>query len=212
MIHKAYPSDSSEGQCSVCVAVCVFVCVAVCVALGSHYRRWWRGSGRRPLPYLADHLQHEPSAVGISIIIKVIHDPVVLCPQLLVLLIVAAAELLVHDAELELAQRSEGGLEVQTLGVRGCRCDTQHQDTHREGPQDPQPARDPDTLPHHGLRLGFCKMKRLPVCTLPVIWSSDVGNVTRSDSCCPGTNGQRESRIIPTRIPARVNIANINLE
>lgn len=67
--------------------------------------------------YLAEQLQHEPSTVGISMIIKIIHDLVVLCHQLLVLLVITAAKFLVHDAKLQLPQRSEGRLEVQTLRV-----------------------------------------------------------------------------------------------
>lgn len=75
---------------------------------------------KRPLSmhaYLAEQLQDEASTVGISIIIKVIHNLVVLCHQVLVFLIITAAKLLVHYAELYLPLRSEGRLEVQTLRV-----------------------------------------------------------------------------------------------
>lgn len=77
-------------------------------------------TARRPLrahPYLAQQLQDERGAVGVSIIIKVVHNLVVLGHELLVLLVIAAAELLVHYAELQLPERPEGRLEVQTLRV-----------------------------------------------------------------------------------------------
>lgn len=67
--------------------------------------------------YLAEQLEDEARAAGVSVIIEVVHNPVELGHQLLVLLIVAAAELLVHDAEVELPQRAERRLEIQTLRV-----------------------------------------------------------------------------------------------
>lgn len=67
--------------------------------------------------YLTEQLQDEGSTVGISMIIKMIHDLVVLCLQVLVSLIITAAKLFVHYAKLQLLQRSEGRLEVQTLRV-----------------------------------------------------------------------------------------------
>lgn len=75
---------------------------------------------KRPLSmhaYLAEQLQDEASTVGISMIIKIIHNLVVLCHQVLVSLIVTAAKLFVHYAKLQLPQRSEGRLKVQTLRV-----------------------------------------------------------------------------------------------
>lgn len=82
---------------------------------------------QRPLSlhaYLAEQLQDEPSTVCISIIVKIIHNLVVLSHQLLVPLIITAAKLLVHYAELQLPERSEGWLKVQTLRVKRYRCDT----------------------------------------------------------------------------------------
>lgn len=73
--------------------------------------------------YLAEQLQDEPGAAGIPIIIKIIHDLVVLCHQLLVFLIITAAKLFVHHAKFQLPQRSEGRLEVQALWVQRYRCD-----------------------------------------------------------------------------------------
>lgn len=67
--------------------------------------------------YLADQLQDKSSTVGISIIIKIIHNLVVLCHQLLVFLIITAAKLFVHYAKRQLPLRLEGRLKVQTLRV-----------------------------------------------------------------------------------------------
>lgn len=71
--------------------------------------------------YLAEQLHNKAGTVRVSALIKGVHDPVEPSHQLLVLLVVTAAELVVHDAELQVPGGPEGRLEVQTLrvGLRG---------------------------------------------------------------------------------------------
>lgn len=82
-------------------------------------------------------------------VIKVVHDPVKLRHELLVLLIVTAAEILVHHAELQLPQRAERRLEIQTLRVRRHRCDAQRQSAQDAGCGEPHRQRGSAGTPRH---------------------------------------------------------------
>lgn len=120
-----------------------------------------------PKAYLAKQVQNVTSTSFKSFRIKAVHDSVVLGHQLLVPLMVTAAELIVHDAKLQIPHRSERRLEVQTLRVRYRTWDERAQKSQN---QDRRESQQVATAPLHCCLWRSCGRKvlhnRLPVCTL----------------------------------------------
>lgn len=67
--------------------------------------------------HLAQKVLHVAGTVGITVVIEVVHDAVEVGEELLIAAEVAAAEVFVHGAELQLLSRLKRSFKVQTLRV-----------------------------------------------------------------------------------------------